>query len=232
MDLYHHFADVYDEIFPVQEKTLAFLTHHFLPGRTLDIGCATGGYLHRLVDASYDAYGLDLDKDMIRVAQEKYPHLIPRLWVQDMRDFDTSKPFQNIYCIGNTLVHLPNVESIYDFLNRIYQSLHFTGTFILQIINYERIISQNITSLPTITTPHATFTRHYKIKEERLIFTTDLVTPTRCHSDETKLIPIRPKMLISLLEKIGFKQIQTFGSFAFDLFFPETSTPLIIVARK
>src|SRR5690606_1972810 len=98
--------------------------------------------------------GVDLDLAMVEAAQAKAKaNKLNYTVIQgDMQSLDSIlfEKFDALICIGNSLVHLIGKEEILKALRGFYSRLHSKGMAIIQIINYDRIIEQNIDALPTI----------------------------------------------------------------------------------
>lgn len=225
--MYNNYAKYFDLIFPANKTTVDFLDTHLSGNKILDIGCGSGEYAIALYSRGYDMTGIDLDAEMIKYAKLKKEHI--NFKVENMLEMDTMK-YDSLYCIGNTLVHLPTREDIQIFLNSCYSKLE-NGNLILQIINYERILDHNITSLPTIENQRITFERNYNIGKEKVSFSTVLTTPEETYSDSVELLPIQKDELEMMLETAGFTSIQSYAGFA-DKPYHKDSYALVVVASK
>lgn len=117
---YKNLADYYEFIFPSKKK-IEFLNDEFQnESYLLDIGCSDGRVAKGLGEKGFKIEAIDLDEDMIRVAKEVNKDIEDvDVRLLDMIEVDKHfKPdsFDGIYCIGNTLVHLPNYKTIEDTL--------------------------------------------------------------------------------------------------------------------
>ncbi len=230
--MYEMFAQVYDKVFPMNKATAHFLNTKLPDGLVLDLACGTGSYALELANAKRQVIGNDLDENMIRIANEKKQDQSVLFDVRNMLELDKANAFDGIYMIGNSLVHLEDEDSIFAMLNRVYKALKPKGTFILQIINYDRILDQNIKGLPTIKSEGVIFERHYDYKAPHIDFHTLLHDQDNIIESTVKLFPIRYHVLIAMLEEVGFHVQSTYGGFDETPFSLETSVPLIIHAKK
>ena len=132
------------------------------------------------------------------------------------------------------MVHLSSFEEIEYFISLAHKLLNENGILIIQIVNYHRIFTQNIKQLPTIQNEEQglTFERYYEFREgnSQINFRTILSVDHERYENSVLLLPISHDELVKLLQKIGFKHIQAFGSFNKDPFDPDGSFPLIIRA--
>lgn len=225
--MYNNYAKYFDMIFPANKTTVDFLDTHLRGNKVLDIGCGSGEYAIALHNRKYDITGIDLDAEMIKYAKLKNEHI--NFKVENMLEMDNMK-YDSLYCIGNTLVHLPTRENIQTFLNSCYSKLE-NGNLILQIINYERVLDQNIPSLPTIENQGITFERNYSIGKEKVTFSTILTAPEETYSDSVELLPIKKEELEMMLKTAGFTSIQSYAGFS-DKPYHKDSYALVIVATK
>ena len=84
---------------------------------------------------------------MIEEAEQKSKKYNVELFNEDIRNINVifkDLRFKEIFCIGNSLVHLPFKSEIEDVIKKSYKILQNGGVFIVSIINYDRIIEKNI----------------------------------------------------------------------------------------
>ncbi|MEI7941872.1 MAG: class I SAM-dependent methyltransferase [Candidatus Riflemargulisbacteria bacterium] len=239
--MYENFADIYDELFPVSEAQKAFFIslaeNMSSPKNLLDVGCGTGELAITL--DSYFNYiaAIDLDYSMIaKAVPKKHSHHLD-FKQMNMRSiasvyFDGS--FSAISCLGNTLVHLQSSLDIQLFINSCHQLLRKNGKLILQIMNYDKILHQNITTLDNIENQLYLFERQYQIiNTEKIIFRT-IVTSKKTKEQkisETNLYPLISKDLISLLKDSGFENLKLYDAFTKNPFTIDSAV-LIIEANS
>jgi len=249
MAFYQEFNRYYDDIFPVKPGKVKFLKDSFteLPdgASLLDIGCGTGGYTIEMRQAGFEPVGIDYEMAMIERAREKtaaeglaieYKNFDMR----DLNDFYSRPNFYGVYSLGNVLVHLSSEQEISMMLDKINQVMHLNGKLVVQIVNYDRVLDNEVDSLPTISNEEAgvEFIRHYDLRDDgRIDFKTELVVNKET-DDEKKyrnsvaLYPLRSKDFFSLLENNRFTEIECFGDFQGGKFKPGESFPLIVRATK
>ena len=180
----------YDAIFPMNPLIRDFLAEHAgtAPVEIIDIACGNAAYSLALCRMGYRVTGIDLDAGMIAAAKRKAGdaggpnglHLLQGDMLA-LRSMEL-EPAALAFCIGNSMVHLPNPETIGLFLKEAHHVITGGGSIVLQIINYDRILKDHITSLPTLsfdnpnnmpvgdvkTTRAATFERLYVRSNERM----------------------------------------------------------------
>jgi glycine/sarcosine N-methyltransferase len=241
MALYTNIAELYDEIFPLKQTRLNFISSFLKDNsRVLDIGCATGELVLALSAEGHDVVGIDLDEKMIAMAREKAKKqgLNPLFFVQDMTQIGTEfSPgfFDTIICFGNTLVHLENQEKINNVVNDVNKVLKKDGIFLIQIVNYQRILSGGIKELPLLENKNFIFRREYAYNESDHVirFLTQLTIKKNggdIKSNEI-LLPLTFKELRNTLLTARFSHLQFFGDES-KMPCDKNSPALIIAAEK
>lgn len=231
MGFYQMISKHYDYIFPFNKATYEFISKAFGDRKNiLDIACATGIYTSKLNDNGYHAIGIDLDEDMIKIAKTKDPKT--EFYLQNMLDLRDLEKYDGVFCIGNSIVHLENQSEIEKSIKLMFNSLKEDGILILQIINYDRIISQNIRGLSTIKNDLLEFERNYDYKDGYIYFSGILKIDHQQFVNITKLFPLKHDELILALEKVGFTDIKCFDGFSDQAFDKDKSIQLVVKANK
>jgi len=226
MNFYEELSKVYDTVFPENEETINFLSKDILPNsHILDIACGTGGCAIALGDIGHSVVGADLDKSMLDIAKDKSKKTNVSFQQCDMTNIGEvfyGDEFDLVYCIGNSIVHLQDKQKIQKLINEMYNKLTPQGICIIQIINYDRIIDENVTSLPTINREEegVKFIRNYEYKKELglVYFNTELIVKEngedKHYENSVPLITLRSEELLSMLKEAGFSKINLFGDFS------------------
>lgn len=240
MKFYEILARHYDDIFPLSPAAVAFLSDGLEIGaKVLDAACGTGTYAIALAGKGLQTVGVDIDESMVAIAEAKAVMLDADadFIVSDMMDIDLvcTDEMDMIFCIGNSLVHLKDRKQAQDFISTCCGLLKPGGRIILQIINYDRILDESITSLPTIEVKDKdiTFVRNYKLDQDtmKIEFRSKLRVGPEEEGSSVMLLPLRRSELEEMLESAGFKSIESFGGFdgsAWD----KSKLPLVMRAIK
>lgn len=210
-----------DKLSPIHERD-----------QIIEIGCATGNLTELLSRKTSHIMGIDLDDELLAVGKEKYPHL--KLEKMNMLDINAlGQNFDKIVCFGNTLVHLPNRELVQAFFKSAYESLADQGTFIVQIIHYDRIVKDRIDHLAIISNEHIEFVRHYDLKDHVVYFNTKLTIKSNGQIIENSipLLTLKKDELKEMLTQAGFKAIEFYGNLKGEPL-TESSVPLLFSCRK
>jgi 2-polyprenyl-3-methyl-5-hydroxy-6-metoxy-1,4-benzoquinol methylase len=224
---YEELSKYYDTIFSKEEVTANFLKNGLSDkNRILDLACGTGTYSIEIAKDGHSVVGIDLDKTMIEKAKAKseVENLTVSFYAEDMRKFKAianDNLYDMIFCIGNSLVHLNNSDDILQLFRDIHGSLKEAGWMVIQIINYDRIINNNITSLPTISRNDdgVKFVRNYSRTSDKSIinFNTELIVTDeddeKTYKNSVPLLALRSNEILELAESAGFSNYQLFGGF-------------------
>jgi glycine/sarcosine N-methyltransferase len=218
MGFYEDFAECYESIFPADIVTTAFLTRYLpaAPARLLDLACGTGGYSREMAKLGLAVSGVDLSEPMIKLARQKTAGIDGLSFqVADMASPPAGERFDGWFCIGNSLVHLPYGGAIPTALCNWKEALVPGGRWVIQILNYDRILKNSVMQLPIIEAGDGTtLLRHYEhISDRTIIFYTELTYQGRKYHSKTPLYPVTRKVLRELLLDAGLRIHGEFGEF-------------------
>lgn len=237
MGFYRQLSRHYDEVFAVNPDEMRFASV-LLRGRRrlLDIGCGTGNKTVFLAEGKEEVVAIDLDAAMIEAARTAHARPNIEYMALDMlrlgETFSAGR-FDAAVCLGNTLVHLTGDGEIENLLRQAAGVLDATGVFVTQILNYDRILDQNVAALPRIETEHVVFTRNYAWSKGEMHFLTgieDKPTGEVLHNDII-LRPLRKAELEAALAAAGFGPFEYYGDYRGAPYGPD-SFHLIVRAAK
>jgi glycine/sarcosine N-methyltransferase len=233
LTFYRSLTPFYDEIFPTNAKALTFLKSNFKQGSLLlDVGAGTGSMALGLVDEGFNVIATEPEESMAQQIREKAASTPIQVFTKGMLQVEEIEDtFDGIYCIGNTLVHLKNVEEINEFLQQVYKKLADDGVFICQIVNFDRVLSQQDFAFPVIQKENFEFKRQYALEGDKVLFTTTLASDGETFSNTTSLYPVTSEQLLPILKNVGFQTIETYGNFE-SAAHSANSPAFIVVARK
>ncbi len=223
MHLYGSLANYYDEIFPLDPSKVPFV-QALVPKSSqsiLDLGCSTGALALALSRSGHKVTGIDLDESMIeiakgRAAEQKLDvcfHVMDMLSIEEHFNLES---MDQVLCFGNTIVHLSGPDKIRRLCEAVYRLVVPGGVFVIQILNYDRILDQVIRRLPTIESSAFRFSRSYDFEgEQRVLFKTklELTNPHQIHSDITPLFALRLTQLRQMIEGAGFRSLRFYADY-------------------
>ena len=212
--------------------------------RVLDLGCGTGEHSRFLVAQGFEVVGIDASASMIEKATET--PLPPGLsFVHgDVAGIEhlTDGRFGGGICLGNTLPHIRTNRALASFLHGLRRRLAPGARWILQLLNYERIVARGERHLPLNFRPHddgeSVFLRLMEVEDDgRVLFfpTTLRFRPeadppvTVAASKRVELRGWRLSELEAALGDAGFSECKLYGSFERQPFEPLESQDLIMV---
>ena len=215
----------------------------------LDIGCGTGEHTAFFARAGARAVGLDRSESMLEAARDHEARGEGRFLEGDVLDAHEllagEAPFGLAICLGNMLPHVLEDVELAAFVAAVHDHLAPGGTFLLQILNYERILSHGVRALPVNVRPgegneEIVFLRLLKPGPDGslLFFPTTLVLdPEADHPvrvEGTKRVPLRPwtrRDLVPAFDAAGF-DVRWHGDMEGGAFEPTHSSDLVVVARR
>lgn len=132
MKVYENLAPYYDRFMDhINYEVEAEAVYRFLfqinrtHCRTLDIGVGSGGHMIPLLKMGIKTDGLDYSEGMCRILTEKLhrQHLPGRVFTGDMRCFTAEHSYDVIYCLGETIHHLEDLEDVAAFFQCGYEAI-------------------------------------------------------------------------------------------------------------
>ncbi|MCD8508848.1 MAG: hypothetical protein LRY73_02425 [Bacillus sp. (in: Bacteria)] len=120
-----------------------------------------------------------------------------------------------------------------------FNRLQPNGVLIIQIVNYDKVLSKSISSLPVIHNKEAgvTFERFYLFNDNKITFKGKLTVASNDGTIEevaessTELLPLPSKKLMEIVEATPFSSVELYGSFTGEKYKLE-SPALIAVLKK
>ncbi len=112
-----------------RKELLKFISKLSRNAFVLDVGCAAGRDTILLKNAGLKVIGIDLSKELLRIAKEKYPEI--EFQLKDMRDtgFDHNK-FDGLWVCG--VLHELNIQDIPNAIKEFYRILNNDGILFIR----------------------------------------------------------------------------------------------------
>jgi SAM-dependent methyltransferase len=104
--------------------------------KILELACGTGSILKPL-SKKYKVYGLDISKGMLDIARGKVPEAV--LSSQSMVDFKIAEKFDVIYCVFDSINHLPAFAQWENVFRNAHKHLNPGGLFIFDMNTQEKL---------------------------------------------------------------------------------------------
>jgi SAM-dependent methyltransferase len=217
----------------------------------VDLGCGTGEHVAFFAREGCRAVGLDRSEAMIEAARAHEERGEGRFVLGDALAarlaLEGEAPFGLALCLGNMLPHVEEDADLERFLAQVRELLLPAGTFLLQVLNYDRILAQGVRALPVNVRPgeqgeeEIVFLRLMKpATEGRILFFPTTLTlraddeeePVRVHA--TRRVALRAWTLEDLrphLEEAGFA-VAAHGDMEGGPYDPSASADLVVVATR
>lgn len=119
----------------------------------LDVGCGTGEHARHFAERGWRAVGIDISEKMIEDAQDHAGATEAggsvRFALHDAADAGAlpDAPFGAAICLGNAFAFIEDEEALGRFLSGIAAALRPGAPFLVQLLNYERIVDGGVRSL-------------------------------------------------------------------------------------
>lgn len=129
---YDSLAPFYDSVIGKNNSSQNFLfktSKKYLSknSKILELGCGTAENLVQF-SKSYKIYGTDISGEMIKLAKKKIP--LGNFSIGDITDFHWEEKFDLIFCVYDTINHLPGFASWIKLFKKVKEHLNPGGIFI------------------------------------------------------------------------------------------------------
>ena len=211
----------------------------------LDCACGTGKHSIAFSNLGFNVVGCDLSVEMVKRAKMNAVASGVKIdFVQ--ADFKRlhevfNQKFDCVVCVGNSLIHELEEQGLLSALKSMYNVLSEKGLVVIQLTNISKLVRDNTRIFPV---------HHHKEPNGDLnlfFFVLDFY-PTKVTCNIVSFIesdgfskfnvasvdynPISGHELSSLMFRVGFRNIKTYGGFEFEEFQNLESTNIIIVGSK
>ncbi|MFW5786297.1 MAG: class I SAM-dependent methyltransferase [bacterium] len=252
---YDTLADYYDELFPpedeIVERLVGLFGDHHTGGAPdggdaqgqpsiLDVACGTGTYTDALVRRGFACHGMDGDPAMVERAKatKRGTYEVRRMEDLGKPPKPPGAPYAGAFCVGNSLPHLPDHETLRSVVADIHAVLREGAPFLVQVVNFTRFAGYDaLRELPPIRREAITMRRRYRSIPEDPEHVSFEVTLHPSGAEEpvtaaTKLLVVDPQELADALRGAGFSVSPPAGGFAGEFFNREESFVVVLTASR
>jgi SAM-dependent methyltransferase len=142
MSDYDSFAKFYDDAIGDRSDEIKLLSgiikkHSPTAKSILELGCGTGSVLEGFKN-EYQLAGIDLSKNMLRIAQHKLPNA--SLYRHSIVGFELTQRYDIILCVFDTLNHLAEFSDWQKLFRSAKKHLRTNGLFIFDMDTIDRLM--------------------------------------------------------------------------------------------
>lgn len=192
--------------------------------RIIDLGCGTGEITLRLAKQGFQLYGVDSSQEMLSIAEQKsFKHSLPIQWYkQDLRELEGFQAIDLAISYCDVMNYMTSAEELKNVFSRVYKLLAKDGFFVFDVhsLSYvqEYLIEQTFAEAgEEISYIWECFPGEHKgeMHHELTFFQRQQDFYQRFdeyHHQRTYPIAFYRQ----LLEKVGFKKINTYADFSLE----------------
>jgi ubiquinone/menaquinone biosynthesis C-methylase UbiE len=179
-EFYQSISDDYDDMTGDsgrwdKEKTfLSGLLSEYRWHKILDAGCGTGGEAIALAKLGASVTGVDGTWDLLEIAHHKAETAGVKVewFLDDIRVLKNPmlRGFDAVFCRGNTLPHLLNIDDLKAALRSFQRVVRPGGYLVLQWLNYHRILEKRERLVGARQSGGKVFLRFYDFGEDKVVF--------------------------------------------------------------
>lgn len=210
-----------------------------------DLGCGTGNDSIALALNGLYVTGFDASEEMTNKAKLnagayglKVNFVTSRLdRVNTVKGYPLAGhagKFNIAVSLGNTFANIERESLLYSFKN-IYSIISANGTFILQMLNYEKIKKENNRIVNITENNEYVYTRFYDFYDKHFNFNVLKVSKNDVEKYElytTKIYPHKAQEIKAFLNSAGFNHIKIYSDFGLNKYSGRNSKDIIVIAKK
>lgn len=227
--MYKEYAAYYDQFYQSKDYSKESLFLNALLSRhqaktILDVGCGTGTHLSMLEQCNYICHGIDLNSEMLSIAQSKVKGNITQA---DMRHFNLQCQFDAIISLFAVFNHNLNSDDGLQTLRQLKKHLNPGGILLLDLYNPQSSGKKSntlngITRIMEWNINHETQTCDSIVK---------FITEDKTVEENFSLKIYSISEIKNLLEAAGFSTVIFYDNFTFEQGTPLSKNLLVCAAK-
>ena len=199
----------------------------------LDMAAGYGRHAEILSKKGFDVTAVDLSEMLLNIAinNAEKENLNIEFVHSDIRKFNPDKKFDLIINLFTSIGYFDEDEENFKVLNKAYNLLAENGYFILDYMN-KNFVRNTLVPLSVDKTDDGTIIQNRYIKGDRIIKEIIIEREGKQNKYYESVRMFSYDELISIMQKIGFRVLKTFGDFLGNPFELETSPRIIVISHK
>ncbi|MFW9889237.1 MAG: class I SAM-dependent methyltransferase [Candidatus Thorarchaeota archaeon] len=225
---------------------LQSVTTEYSSSRVLDMACGSGRHSVALASLGCQVVAFDASESMIKAARNhaRNSKVEVEFQVTDMQSFSSVVDgfFDVVLCLGNSLALLPTIEVLHNVVEAVHNVLNPSGSFILQVLNFEEILNSGFKFFPikggkTATGDEVVFSRFYDHGDENWSTLVAASFVKRGIEWETaistqRVLHTNKDVVKKALATAGFENFDFFSDYHKKELVPDRSRNLVVWARR
>jgi len=221
-DFYNSISEIYDDMISFDEalpRRIILLRNIVNPGihKAADIGCGTGIDSLALASLELDVTGFDPSAEMIRIARKNAGKQMLKVKFENQSAIEINEKEKNrfdlVVSLGNTFANIPESE-LSPSIKKCKKLLKTGGLFVLQILNYKKILKEKKRIVKISSSNNKYFIRFYNLWPGQIQF--NILSFEKSNPENSELIsaqvyPYSPAYLKSLILKAGFREVKIYS---------------------
>ncbi len=236
---YDELADDYDSMtqfekrFEREEPAFKKFVEQYHLKKVLDAGCGTGFHSILLAKLGCEVTAVDVSEKMLvqlKNNASKYGVSVKTVQASFLNITEyVSSDYDAVFCMGNSLPHLLNIDEIDSALKNFNSVLNEGGKLFLQILNYTRILNEKKKIQSVREVGGKTYIRYYDYFDTHIEFN---IRSSDVIHNSIKLFPMTKSLLEARIQSTLFSKTKFYGSIFLESYEELKSTDLFMVSIK
>ncbi len=196
----------------------------------LDLPCGRGRHSLHIHKRGFQVTGLDLaPKNIAQASESAAPGLT--FDVHDMREPYRTEGFDFVLNLFTSFGYFSEVEQNMDVLRAAWTNLKPKGKLLIDFLNAEPTI-RGLRSAERIEIDGIVFEISRHFRDGTISKTIEVTDGAEVHTFEENVLALRRPEFSAMLRRAGFEILDSFGNYALESYNADSSSRLILVARK
>ena len=202
-------------------------------GTVLDLASGFGRHAILFSKRGFNVTAVDLSDSLLSIAKNNavVEGVNINFVHSDIRQFNPAFKYDLIVNLFTSIGYFEKDEENYFILRKVYDLLAENGFFVLDYFN-KNFVVKNLVAETVEEIDDGKITQNRFIEGERIVKEITIDRRGKVNKFHESVRMFSSEELLNMLQKLGFKQIKTFGDFNGKPFELETSPRIIIIVNK